>query len=199
MSSSCYRKIHLLRFINCYCTSIYKKYVNLLGFIFPSSQNSAYLTNNYHKTLLITQISNQFRLWYFQRLSFTADTESTPFSKDSTAQTQQTKKDTHIFCLLSHRQLCLYWLPIIPIKNLKLCFIQTNILANSFQYITRYWHSRPVNKPSILSSILEETKFNCDIKLLISSGEYLFRKSILHYLKGLKSKMHATKRFEIED
>ena len=107
MYSSCYRKIHLLRFLNFYCTSIYKKYFNLLGFIFPSSQNSAYFTNNYHKTLLITQILNQFLLWYFQRSSFTADTESTPFSKDSTAQTQQTKKDVHTEKILKYG--ALFW------------------------------------------------------------------------------------------
>ena len=44
-----FREIHLLRFISCYCTSIYKKYVILLCFI----------CNN-HKTLLISQISNEF-------------------------------------------------------------------------------------------------------------------------------------------
>ena len=70
MSSSCYRYIHLLRFMSCCCTSIYNKYVNLSGLIFPSSQNSAYLKNNHHKTLLITQISNQFLLWYFQKSFF---------------------------------------------------------------------------------------------------------------------------------
>ena len=88
-------KIHLLRFINWYCTSIYKKYVNLLCFICPSSQHSAYLTNNHHKTFLITQISNQFLLWYFQRPFFAADTESTTFSKAPTVQTQKTKKYAH--------------------------------------------------------------------------------------------------------
>ena len=91
MSSLCYREIHLLRFISCYCTLIYKKYVNLLGFIFPSSQNSAYLTNNYQNNLLITQILNQLLLWYFQRSFFAADTESTTFSKTSNVQMQQTK------------------------------------------------------------------------------------------------------------
>ena len=40
-----------------------------------------------------------------------------------------------------------------------------------FQYITWYWHSKTVTKPGILSWIHEETKFNCDIKLPISSGE----------------------------
>ena len=93
--SSFYRDIHLLRFINCCCTSIYKKYVNLLGFICPSLQNSAYFTNNHNKNLLITQILNQFILWYFQRPFFGADTESTKFSKASTVKTQQTKKYAH--------------------------------------------------------------------------------------------------------
>ena len=92
--SLCYRKIHLLRFIICYCTSIYKKYVNLLGFICPSSQNSTFITNNPHKTLVITQTSNQLLVLYFQKIFFAADTESTTFSKYSTVQTHQTKKDT---------------------------------------------------------------------------------------------------------
>ena len=95
MSSLCYCEIHLLRFISCYCILIYKKYVNLLGFICSSSQNSAYLTNNHHKNLLITKISNQFLLWYFQRKFFAADTESTNFLKALTVQTQKKNTPTH--------------------------------------------------------------------------------------------------------
>ena len=89
MSFLRYSEIHLLRFINCYFTSIYNKYINLLGFICPLSQNPAYLTNNNHKTLLITEILNQFLLWYFQMSFFAADTESTTFSKASTFQMQK--------------------------------------------------------------------------------------------------------------
>ena len=44
-SSLFYSWIHLLRFIGFYCTSIYKKYVILLCFIF-----------NHHKTFLISKI-----------------------------------------------------------------------------------------------------------------------------------------------
>ena len=64
-----------------------------------------------------------------------------------------------------------YWLSIISIKKLKLHFIQTNIWTNKFQYITRYWHYRTATKPSILSCIHEETRFNCYIKFPILSGE----------------------------
>ena len=92
ISSLCYCEIHLRRFIRWYCTFIYNKYVNLLCFIFPSSQNSAYLTNNHHKTVLVTKISNQFLLWYLQRPFFSVDTEYTTFSKASTVQMQKTKK-----------------------------------------------------------------------------------------------------------
>ena len=53
MSDLCYLEIHLLRFISCYCTSVYNKYFSLLVFICPSSQNSSYLANNHHKTLII--------------------------------------------------------------------------------------------------------------------------------------------------
>ena len=62
MSSLCYREIHLLRLISCYFTSIYNEYVNLLGFNFPSSKNSAYITSNRQKMLRSTQILNQFLL-----------------------------------------------------------------------------------------------------------------------------------------
>ena len=48
LSSLCYFEIHLLSFICLYFTSIYKKYVILLGFI----------CNN-HKILLISQTSNK--------------------------------------------------------------------------------------------------------------------------------------------
>ena len=44
-----YREIYLLRFIFCYCTSIYKKYVILLCFICDN-----------HRTLLISKLLNQF-------------------------------------------------------------------------------------------------------------------------------------------
>ena len=66
-----------------------------IRFSFFIITNSAYITNNYHKTLLITQISNQFLFFYFQRPFFSADTEFTTFSKSSTIQTQQTKKYAH--------------------------------------------------------------------------------------------------------
>ena len=56
-------------------------------------------------------------------------------------------------------------------KTLGRIFFQNNILTNKFQYITWYWNSRTVNKPCILSGIHDETKFNCDIKFPISSGE----------------------------
>ena len=49
MSYLCYCEIHLLRFICCYCTSIYNKYVVLLCIIC-----------NHHKTFLISEILNQF-------------------------------------------------------------------------------------------------------------------------------------------
>ena len=96
MSSLCYSNIHLLMFISCYCTSIYKKYVMLLGFIC-----------NHHKTQLISQIiittlclSHKFRINYFCD-SFKGHfrlqtTESTTFSKDLITWTQQAIKDAHI-------------------------------------------------------------------------------------------------------
>ena len=49
MSSLFYRETHLLRFICCYCTSVYKKCIILLCFIF-----------NYHRNLLISHFFNQF-------------------------------------------------------------------------------------------------------------------------------------------
>ena len=95
MSDLRYREIHLLRFISFYCTLIYNNYVNLLGFISSSSQNSAYLTNNHHKTFPITQISNQYLLCYLKRSFLAADTESFTVLKYSTVQTKQTKKESH--------------------------------------------------------------------------------------------------------
>ena len=95
ISSSCYRKIHPLRLISCYCTLVYNEYVNLLGFIFPLSKKSAYITSNCHKVFLITQILNQLLLWYFKSPFFGADTEYTTFQTALTVQTHQTKKYAH--------------------------------------------------------------------------------------------------------
>ena len=55
MSALSYHEIHLMRFICSYCTLIYNKYVILLCFIII-----------HHKTLLISQISNQFLCDIFQ-------------------------------------------------------------------------------------------------------------------------------------
>ena len=49
MYSLCFREIHLIRYIWSYCTSFYNEYVNLLCFVI-----------NHHKTLLISQIPDQF-------------------------------------------------------------------------------------------------------------------------------------------
>ena len=49
MSALCYRKIKLIGFIHSYCTLIYNECVILL-----------YFGINNHKTLLISQIFNQF-------------------------------------------------------------------------------------------------------------------------------------------
>ena len=102
-------------------------------------------------------------------------------------------------CLFSHIKLFVYWLSIVTIKGFKPHLIQTYIWTNKVKYINCYWHSRTVTKPSILSWILEETKFNCDIKFLISSGEKLFIKRILHYWKGLKAETIASKWCEIDN
>ena len=45
----CYREMHLLEFIGCYCTFIYTKYVIQLCFII-----------NHQKNLLMLQMLNQF-------------------------------------------------------------------------------------------------------------------------------------------
>ena len=60
MCASFYREIHLLRFINKYCTLIYNKYVIWLCFVINHHKNSAYITN-------LESIS----LWYFVTQLFT--------------------------------------------------------------------------------------------------------------------------------
>ena len=83
MYSSCYRWIHLLKFVSCYCALICNEYVIVLCFII-----------NHHKTLLISQIimkkiclSQKFRINSFRDISkghvFAADTEYSTFSKSS--------------------------------------------------------------------------------------------------------------------
>ena len=59
MSSSCYREIHLLRFIFCHCTLIYNKYVISLCFII-----------SHHKNLLISQISNKYFCYILNTMFF---------------------------------------------------------------------------------------------------------------------------------
>ena len=81
MYSLCYCLIHLMRFINWYNTSVYKKYVNLLGFIFPSLEHSTYLTNNLHRTLLITKNSNQVLCGIFKGHFLLQTLNLLPFQK----------------------------------------------------------------------------------------------------------------------
>ena len=50
-----YRKIHLLRFIYCYCTLIYV--INSISLCFVC---------NHHRTFIFLQNLNQFLLWYLQ-------------------------------------------------------------------------------------------------------------------------------------
>ena len=143
MSYSCYREIHLLRFISYYCTLIYNKYGNLLGFICPSSQNSTYLTNNHHKTLLITQISNKSLLWYFQRPFSATDNESTTFSKASTVQTQPKKRRPHRANI--ERRGSIVGCPIMrAITTIERCYCITSIrltihiVTKSYQYLSHF-------------------------------------------------------------
>ena len=62
---------------------------------------------------------------------------------------------------------CIYYLSCQP-KTL--CGISKNptFKEKTFQFITRYWHSRPVTEPSILSWINDEIEFNCGIKCFIT-------------------------------
>ena len=70
MSYLFYRKIHLLRFICCYCTSIYNKYIILLFFIC-----------NHHKTLLISQVSYKFLCDIYKHNFLLQTSKSTTFQK----------------------------------------------------------------------------------------------------------------------
>ena len=106
MSFSCYREIHLLRFISWHCTSIYKKYFNLLGFVCMSSQtllisqisikNFAYHTMFKSITLVIfSNVIFRFRHWIFYLFKifdfpYASNQKNTP--------TQRKHWDTGIYC-----------------------------------------------------------------------------------------------------
>ena len=70
MSSLCDHKIHLLRFIFFYCTLVYNKYVILLCSIC-----------NHHKTLLTSQILNQFLSYIFKHNFLMQTSKSTTSQK----------------------------------------------------------------------------------------------------------------------
>ena len=61
MSALCYHKIHMMRYICSSCISIDNKYVILLCFVV-----------NHHKTLLISQVLNQFFCDFFVTPLFAA-------------------------------------------------------------------------------------------------------------------------------
>ena len=79
MSALCYREIYLLRFIFCYFTLIYNKYVNLLGFICPSSQNSTYHTNfeSIGLSYFVTQFFAAYKYIYDLSKASITDTNKT--------------------------------------------------------------------------------------------------------------------------
>ena len=82
MSSSFYREIHLLRFICCYCTLIYKLYVISICFIC-----------NHHKTLFISQISNQCLCDIFENYFLLQTSTATTPPKALIIVTHKTLKD----------------------------------------------------------------------------------------------------------
>ena len=82
MSSLCYCEIHLLRFVFCYHTSIYNKYVILLCFIC-----------NHQKNLHISWISKQFFCDIFEHKFLVVDKHIYNIPKASITDTQQTLKD----------------------------------------------------------------------------------------------------------
>ena len=82
MSASCYLEIHLLRFIRCYCTLIYNEYVIAVCFVI-----------NRHKTLLILQIKNLFRLWCFVTQLLAAFKYIYDLLKESICDTKKKLKD----------------------------------------------------------------------------------------------------------
>ena len=74
-----YHEIHLLRFIFCYCTPIYKEYIILFCWFCNHHKNFTYITNNHNKNLLISQILNQFFCNIFKRNFSLQTSKSTTF------------------------------------------------------------------------------------------------------------------------
>ena len=110
---------------------------------------------------------------------------------------EEMKKCVNLCCLFSHRQLCLYWLSIVSVENLKLRFIQINIWI-----FFNVLHG--IGIPELLLNLVSCHGFmkkpNSTVILNLQYSlvnKYLENDSTVS--KGIKAKMYASKWCEIEN